>query len=103
MKACWLLILGGFCSSILPPATCDLSGTKMLALTQSECLPADGGAVCISKTDYILWRACAKNAWLRIHRPDVYYSAELTEFEQSVMAMGIEVENAQSYRQMNNT
>ncbi len=32
------------------------SGTKMLALTQSERFPADGGAVCISKTDYILWR-----------------------------------------------
>jgi hypothetical protein len=49
--------------------------------------------VCISKTDYVLWRACAKNAWLRIHRPDVYYSAELTEFERAVMAMGIEVEH----------
>ena len=46
----------------------------------------------ISKTDYILWRACAKNAWLRIHKPDVYYSTELTEYEQSVMEMGIEVE-----------
>jgi hypothetical protein len=46
----------------------------------------------ISKTDYILWRACAKNAWLRIHKPDVYYSNEMTEYEQSVMEMGIEVE-----------
>jgi hypothetical protein len=46
----------------------------------------------ISKTDYILWRACAKNAWLRIHKSDVYYSTELTEYEQSVMEMGIEVE-----------
>jgi hypothetical protein len=46
----------------------------------------------ISKTDYILWRDCAKNAWLRIHKPDVYYSTELTEYEQSVMEMGIEVE-----------
>ena len=46
----------------------------------------------ISKTDYILWRACAKNAWLRIHKPDVYYSTELTEYEQSVIEMGIEVE-----------
>jgi hypothetical protein len=46
----------------------------------------------ISKTDYILWRACPKNAWLRIHRPDVYYSTELTEYEQSIVEMGIEVE-----------
>jgi hypothetical protein len=65
----------------------------MLARTQSECSPASRCAVLsISKTDYILWRACAKNAWLRIHKPDVYYSTELTEFEQSVMEMGIEVE-----------
>src|SRR5208282_3190185 len=52
----------------------------MLARTQSECFPAGRCAVSsISKTDYILWRACAKNAWLRIHKPDVYYSTELTE------------------------
>jgi len=37
-------------------------------------------------------RACAKNTWLRIHKPDLYYSTELTEYEQSVMEMGIEVE-----------
>ena len=65
----------------------------MLARIQSECFPAGRSAVSsISKTDYILWRACAKNAWLRIHKPDVYYSTELTEYEQSVMEMGIEVE-----------
>ncbi len=65
----------------------------MLARTQSECFPAGRSAVSsISKTDYILWRECAKNAWLRIHRPDVYYSTELTEFEQSIMEMGIELE-----------
>jgi hypothetical protein len=69
------------------------SGAQMLARTQSECLATAGcGLSSISKTDYILWRACAKNAWLRIHKPDVYYSTELTEYEQSVMEMGIEVE-----------
>jgi hypothetical protein len=46
----------------------------------------------ISKTDYILWRACPKNAWLRIHKPDLYNSTELTEYEQSIIDMGIEVE-----------
>jgi len=46
----------------------------------------------ISKTDYVLWRACPKNAWLRIHRPDIYCATEVTEFEQSVIDMGIEVE-----------
>jgi hypothetical protein len=48
----------------------------------------------ISKTDYVLWRECAKNAWLRLHRPDIYYAAELTEFEQSIIDAGIEVEGA---------
>lgn len=49
---------------------------------------------CISKTDYVLWRECAKNAWLRLHRPDIYYAAELTPFEQSIIDAGIEVESA---------
>jgi Domain of unknown function(DUF2779)/Domain of unknown function DUF83 len=47
---------------------------------------------CIAKTDYVLWRECPKNAWLKLHRPDIYYATELTEFEQSVMDAGIEVE-----------
>jgi hypothetical protein len=65
----------------------------MLARTQSECFPLDRCAVSsVSKTDYIFWRDCAKNAWQRIHKPDVYFSTELTEYEQSVMEMGIEVE-----------
>src|SRR5882762_2231781 len=46
----------------------------------------------ISKTNYVLWRSCPKNAWLRIHKPELYYSTELTEYEQSVIDMGIEVE-----------
>jgi uncharacterized protein DUF2779 len=46
----------------------------------------------ISKTDYVLWRECPKNAWLKLHRPDVYNTTELTEFEQSVIVAGIETE-----------
>jgi hypothetical protein len=46
----------------------------------------------ISKTDYLLWRECPKNAWLKLHRPDVYNATELTEFEQSVIDAGMEVE-----------
>src|ERR1700733_13607361 len=64
----------------------------MLARTQSECFLAGRCVVSsVSKTDYMLWRACAKNAWLRIHKPDVHYSTELTEYEQSVVEMGVEV------------
>jgi len=47
---------------------------------------------CISKTEYMLWRECAKNAWLKLHRPDIYHATELTEFEQSLIDVGIEVE-----------
>ena len=46
----------------------------------------------ISKTDYVLWRECPKNAWLKLHKPDVYHATELTEFEQSVIDAGIETE-----------
>jgi hypothetical protein len=46
----------------------------------------------ISKTDYILWRECPKNAWLKVHKPGVYYASEPTEFDQSLIDSGIEVE-----------
>src|SRR4051794_12212436 len=48
----------------------------------------------ISKTDYLLWRQCPKNAWLKIHKPHVYYAAEMTDFERSLLDAGIEVEIA---------
>ena len=28
----------------------------------------------ISKSDYIAFRECRKNAWIKIHRPDVFHS-----------------------------
>lgn len=46
----------------------------------------------IAKTDYVLWRECPQNAWLKLHRPDIYYATELTEFEQSLIDAEIEVE-----------
>ncbi len=46
----------------------------------------------ISKTDYVLWRACPKNAWLRIHKPEIYHATEATEYEQFVIDTGVEVE-----------
>lgn len=94
MKACWLLIWRGSARRFSQTAdVCSGLGARMIAPTQSECSLTGRSIVSsISKTDYILWRACAKNAWLRLHKPDVYYSAELTEYEQSVMEMGVEVE-----------
>ncbi len=46
----------------------------------------------ISKTDYIIWRECPKNAWIRIHKPDIYNALELSEFDRSIMESGNEVE-----------
>lgn len=40
----------------------------------------------------MLWRACPKNAWLSIHKPEFYYATELSEYDQSVIDTGVEVE-----------
>ncbi len=46
----------------------------------------------ISKTDYILYRECQKNAWMRLHKPEIFYALELSEFEKSIMETGNVVE-----------
>ena len=46
----------------------------------------------LSKTDYILYRECPKNVWYKIHKPDIYYQSELSEFEKTIIETGNEVE-----------
>lgn len=46
----------------------------------------------VSKTDYLIYRECPKNAWLKLHKPDIYYSSELSDFEKSIIETGNEVE-----------
>ncbi|MFZ2039007.1 MAG: DUF2779 domain-containing protein [Minisyncoccia bacterium] len=46
----------------------------------------------ISKTDFILYRECPNNVWIKIHRPDEYAKFEVSEFEKSLGKMGNEVE-----------
>ncbi len=48
--------------------------------------------ITISKTDYILYRECKKNVWLKFNRPDIYNKSELSEFEKSIIETGNEVE-----------
>src|SRR3989344_4296624 len=48
--------------------------------------------IILTKTDYILWRECKKNAWLKIHKPEIYNVQELSEFEQQIIETGNEVE-----------
>ncbi len=46
----------------------------------------------ISKSDYILWRECPNNVWVKKHKPDEYVRFKVSEFEQSLAEMGNEVE-----------
>lgn len=46
----------------------------------------------ITKTDYMRWRECPKDAWLAVHNPDLYYSFEPTEFELALRETGSKVE-----------
>lgn len=46
----------------------------------------------VSKTDFLLWRECPKNAWLKKHEPDVFYAQELTDFDKAIIETGNEVE-----------
>ena len=49
--------------------------------------------VTISKTDYLIFRECKKNAWLKIHRRDIFYRSELSEFDKAIIETGNEVES----------
>jgi hypothetical protein len=48
--------------------------------------------ICLSKTDYLMYRECKKNAWLKIHRPAIFQQFELSEFDKAIIATGNEVE-----------
>jgi len=47
----------------------------------------------VSKTEYLLFKACKKNAWLKIHRPDVFNERALSEFDKTIIEAGNEVES----------
>jgi hypothetical protein len=46
----------------------------------------------LTKTDFLIYRDCGKNAWLKIHKPDVYFSKPLSEFDQGIIDMGNDVD-----------
>ena len=50
------------------------------------------GMGALTKTDYLLFRECQKNAWLKVHRPDIYFQSEISEFEKAIIETGNEVE-----------
>jgi hypothetical protein len=46
----------------------------------------------LSKTNYLVWRDCKKNAWLKVNRPDIYNTGDLSEFEKAIIETGNIVE-----------
>jgi hypothetical protein len=46
----------------------------------------------LTKTDFILYRECPNNVWVKRNKPDEYAKFEVSEFEQSLGVMGNEVE-----------
>lgn len=46
----------------------------------------------LTKTDYLIHKDCAKNAWLKVHKPDIYFSKPLSVFDQGIIETGNEVD-----------
>ena len=46
----------------------------------------------LSKTNYLVYRECRHNAWVKMHRPDVYKAKPLSAFDQNVIDAGNEVD-----------
>src|ERR1035437_5516464 len=46
----------------------------------------------LSKTDFILYRECPNNVWVKLHTSEEYSKFEISDFEKSLAVMGNEVE-----------
>lgn len=46
----------------------------------------------LTKTDYLIYRDCGKNAWLKVHKPDIYYEKPLSAFDEGIIETGNEVD-----------
>ena len=46
----------------------------------------------LTKTDYLIYKDCAKNAWLKVHKPDIYFSKPLSAFDEGIIETGNEVD-----------
>lgn len=46
----------------------------------------------LSKTDYMVWRECPHNAWMKKWKPDIYYALPPSEFDKSLITAGNQVE-----------
>lgn len=46
----------------------------------------------LSKTNFLTYLDCLKNAWLKIHKPDIYYKYPLSSFEKNIIDTGNEID-----------
>lgn len=46
----------------------------------------------LSKTDFLICVDCAKNAWLKIHKPEIYKSKGLSSFELNIIDTGNQID-----------
>ncbi len=46
----------------------------------------------LTKTNFLIYKDCAKNAWLKIHKPNVYFARTLSVFDQGIVETGNEVD-----------
>lgn len=46
----------------------------------------------LSKTNFLICLSCAKNAWLKIHKPDVYKKKSLSSFELNIIDTGNQID-----------
>ena len=54
----------------------------------------DGAAspFALSKTNFLIYRDCAHNAWVKMHYPEIYRAKPLSAFEQNIIETGNEVD-----------
>lgn len=46
----------------------------------------------LSKTNFMIWRACRHDAWFKVHRPALYNAVPLSDFERSIIGAGNEID-----------
>ncbi|MFA6354922.1 MAG: DUF2779 domain-containing protein [Candidatus Paceibacterota bacterium] len=46
----------------------------------------------LTKTDFLIFKDCGKNAWLKVHKPDIYYAKPLSAFDEGIIETGNEVD-----------
>jgi hypothetical protein len=46
----------------------------------------------LTKTDYLIYQDCGKNAWLKIYKPDIYHAKPLSQFDLTIIETGNEVD-----------